>query len=86
MVGGAGGVVPFQNKLSLFPAPHGSLAFAAQGMSQSVAVAFVVPGVMLLAQSVHPKAKVSSSSIEVLAGGKVTLTALTLGGRKTELH
>jgi hypothetical protein len=50
MVGGAGGAVPFQNKLSLFPAPHGSLALPAQGMLQSVAVAFVVPGVMVSAQ------------------------------------
>jgi hypothetical protein len=50
--------VPFQNKLILSPAPHGSLAFAAQGISQSVAVAFVVPGVMVSAQSVRPKAKV----------------------------
>ena len=45
--------MPFQNKLILFPAPHGSFAFAAQGMSQSVAVAFVVPGGMVSAQSAH---------------------------------
>ena len=50
--------MPFQNKLILFPAPHGSLAFAAQGMSQSVAVAFVVPDVMVSAQSLPHKAKV----------------------------
>ena len=50
--------MPFQNKLILSPAPHGSSAFAAQGISQSVAVAFVVPGVMVSAQSVNPKAKV----------------------------
>ena len=50
--------MPFQNKFILSPAPHNSLAFAAQGMSQSVAVAFVVPDVMESAQSVHPKAKV----------------------------
>ena len=50
--------MPFQNKLILSPAPHGSLAFAAQGMSQSVAVAFMVPSVMVSAQSVHPKVKV----------------------------
>ena len=56
--------MPFQNKLILSPAPHGSLAFAAQGISQSVAVAFVVPGVMVLAQSAHPKVKVRSLSYE----------------------
>ena len=48
--------MPFQNRLILSPAPHGSFAFAAQGISQSVAVAFVVPGVMVSAQSIHPKA------------------------------
>lgn len=58
MAGAGGGVVPFQNKLILSPAPHGSLAFAAQGMSHSDAVAFVVPGVMVSAQSIHPKVKV----------------------------
>ena len=50
--------MPFQNKLILFPAPHGSFAFAAQGMSQSVAVAFVVPGVMVSAQSAHSETNV----------------------------
>lgn len=67
-MGGAGGAVPFQNKLSLFPAPHGSLAFPEQGMLQSVAVAFVVPGVMVSAQSVCPKVKVSPQSIELREG------------------
>lgn len=56
MDGGGGGVVPFQNKLSMFPAPHGSFAFPAHGMLQSVAEALVVPGVIVLAQTRRPKA------------------------------
>jgi hypothetical protein len=55
--GGGGGFVPFQNKLRMFPEPHGSLAFPLHAMLQAEADALVVPGVNSLAQTAHPKAK-----------------------------
>jgi hypothetical protein len=73
--------VPFQNKPILSPAPYGSLAFAAQGMSQSAAVAFVVPGVMVSARkSVQPKAKarwILKKNMSHAVEGKAILTAFS---------